>query len=157
MKLVSAMAMIGVLQAAPARAADWKIEPQHSTASLTVKHYMVTKVRGVFGKLTGTVHQDEQDLSKSTVDVTIPAGDIDTRQPRRDEHLKSPSFFDVKRFPEIRFTATRVEPVGKNRLRVFGNLTLHAITRPLELAVELADKVWKETFPEHRASARLPS
>jgi polyisoprenoid-binding protein YceI len=94
-------------------------------------------------------------VSKSTVDVTIAAGDIDTREPKRDEHLKSEAFFDVKRFPEIRFTATRVQPVGKNGLRVTGNLTLHGITRPVELAVELGDKVWKDTFPEHGEFGRL--
>jgi len=154
-KLVSAMAMVAVLPAASALAADWEIDPRHSSASFTVTHYMVTKVRGVFGKVTGTVHQDERDISKSTVDVTIPASEVDTREPKRDKHLKSEAFFDAERFPEIRFTATRVAPAGKNKLRVTGNLTVHGVTRPVELAVELGDKVWKDTFPEHGPTGRL--
>jgi len=131
-----------------ARAADWRIDPEHSSASFTIKHIMVSSVRGTFGKITGTVHQDDADISKSTVDVVIPTDDIDTRVPKRDEHLKSKAFFDVKRFPEIRFKSTRVEPAGKNMLRITGDLTMHGVTRPVELAVELADKVWKETFPD---------
>jgi len=146
-QLTVALAAVGFLAASSAFAADWEIDTTHTTAAFTVKHMMVTNVRGEFGKVTGTIHQDDKDASKSVVDVTIDASTIDTRDPKRDGHLKSPDFFDVQKFPSITFKSNKVAKAGNNKLKVSGDLTIHGVTKPVELAVELSDKEYKDSFP----------
>jgi len=93
-------------------ASTWEIDPVHSNAEFGVRHLMVSTVRGHLGKLTGSINLDEQDIGKSSVEASIDATGIDTREPKRDQHLKSPDFLDVAKFPTIgsprlRMTATR--------------------------------------------------
>jgi polyisoprenoid-binding protein YceI len=146
-KLTVALALFGSLVAGTAFATDWEIDPAHSTAAFTVKHMMVTNVRGEFGKVEGKIHSDDKDASKSTVDVTIDTSTIDTRMAKRDEHLKSPDFFDVQKFPTITFKSTKIQKTGKDKLKISGDLTMHGITKPVDLAVEMSDKEWKDSFP----------
>ena len=90
-----ALATALVAMPALANATEWTIDPAHSTASFTVKHMMVSTVRGEFGKISGTASWSKPDYSDAQVDVTIDATTIDTREPKRDAHLRSPDFFDV--------------------------------------------------------------
>src|SRR5262249_30314480 len=102
--------MIGVaLLAAPAlaQAAEWEIDPGHSSVGFGVKHMMVSTVHGQFGKLSGTASWSKPDYSDAKVDVSIDAASIDTREPKRDEHLKSPDFFDVAKFPKLTFVSKK--------------------------------------------------
>jgi polyisoprenoid-binding protein YceI len=122
--------------AAPAFAADYQIDPSHSTAGFAVKHMMISTVRGNFQKVAGNVTLDDADVTKSIVDVTIDAASIDTREPKRDAHLKSPDFFDVTKFPTITFKSTKIEKLGKDKLKVIGELTMHGQTHPVTLTVE---------------------
>ena len=122
--------------AATAEASEWQLDPAHSAAQFSVKHMMVSTVRGQFHKVSGTVNLDEKDVTKSTVEVTIDAASIDTREPKRDGHLKSPDFFDVAKHPNITFKSTKVEKAGKNKLKVTGDLTMRGETHPVVLAVE---------------------
>lgn len=126
------------LAAAPALAgaATYDIDSSHSVASFTVRHLMVSNVRGEFAKTTGTVVYDEKDPTKSTVEATVDVSTINTRDPKRDGHLKSPDFFDAEKFPTITFKSTKVEKAGQGKLKVTGNLTMHGVTKPVTLDVE---------------------
>jgi polyisoprenoid-binding protein YceI len=121
-----------------ATSTTYDIDTSHATASFKVRHLMLAHVRGHLGPVTGTVAIDEQDVSKSRVDVSIDARGIDTREAKRDEHLRSADFLDVANYPNVTFRSTRVEaPKGlAGDLRVTGDLTIHGVTRPVTLAVE---------------------
>jgi polyisoprenoid-binding protein YceI len=123
---------------APAAATTWDIDTSHAAANFKVRHLMVAHVRGQLGPVTGTIVIDEQDPSRSRVDVSIDARGIDTREPKRDEHLRSADFLDVANHPSVTFRATRVEaPRGlAGDLRVSGELTIRGVTRPVTLEVE---------------------
>ena len=139
MRLVVALTALLAL-ASLARASDWTIDPAHTSAQFAVRHMMVSTVRGDFGKVSGTVKLDEKDLTKSSVDATIDASSIDTRVEKRDQHLKSPDFLDVEKYPTITFKSTKVEPGAEGHYNVTGNLTLHGVTKPVTLDVEGSPK-----------------
>jgi polyisoprenoid-binding protein YceI len=119
-----------------ARASDWEVDSAHSTAGFAVKHMMVSTVRGGFEKVTGTIVLDDKDPTKSEIDVTIDANTINTRDSKRDTHLKSPDFFDVAKFPTIRWKSTKIEKAGGGKLKATGDLTMHGVTKPVTLLVE---------------------
>ncbi len=121
---------------APAAATGWEIDASHSSATFSVKHMMVSNVRGEFGKLTGSVAFDAKDWSKTQVDVTIDAASIGTRDEKRDAHLKSADFFDVEKFPTITFKSTKAEKTGKGKFKVTGDLTMHGVTKQVSLVGE---------------------
>jgi polyisoprenoid-binding protein YceI len=125
-----------VLSPALAQASTWDVDPAHSTVEFSVRHVMVTTVKGHFQKVKGTVELDEKDPSKSTVEVSIETASIDTHEAKRDAHLKSAAFFDAAKFPAIAFKSTKVEKAGKGKFKVTGDLTMHGITKPVVLAVE---------------------
>ena len=122
---------LATLIALPAAASTWEIDPNHTESSFVVKHLMVSNVRGQFGKTTGTVQQDDKDVSKSKVEITI-----DTRVEKRDAHLKSPDFFDVEKFPTITFKSTKVTKGEGNNVTMEGDLTIHGVTKPVVVKVE---------------------
>ena len=93
---------------------DWNIDPVHSGINFSVRHMVVSKVRGHFTKYTGTLAIDDADLTRSVVEATIDASSIDTGTAQRDTHLRSPDFLDVERFPEIRFRE-HAHPQGRGR------------------------------------------
>jgi polyisoprenoid-binding protein YceI len=115
---------------------SWHIDPAHTDAGFTVKHLMISKVRGRFGSVSGEIRLNESDLSRSSVVVEIDASTIDTRSEERDAHLRSADFFDVERYPTITFRSRRVEKAGGERLRVIGDLTIRDVTREVTLEVE---------------------
>ena len=115
---------------------NWNLDTVHSGIDFTVRHMVVSKVRGRFAKFTGNVALDDGDLTRSTVEATIDAASIDTGTAQRDEHLKSADFFDVEHFPQIRFRSTGIEKVGGDRYRLTGELTIRDVTRPIALDVE---------------------
>jgi polyisoprenoid-binding protein YceI len=117
----------------------WNIDAAHSTIAFSIRHMVFSKVRGRFLKHTGAI-QLADDLAAAWVEVTIDAASIDTGTAQRDTHLRSADFFDVERFPELRFRSTRVEELGGDRLRVTGDLTIRDITRPITLDVEPAGR-----------------
>ncbi|MDW8353000.1 MAG: YceI family protein [Bryobacterales bacterium] len=121
---------------AAAELKQWRIDPAHSAAHFSVRHMMVANVRGHFGKMSGTAAWDPKDLSKASVEVTIDVNSIDTREPKRDAHLKSADFFDAANYPTITFKSKRVERAGEGRLRLIGDLTLRGVTREVVFDVE---------------------
>ena len=125
----------GLLSAGRADAAAWEIDPAHSSAQFSVRHLAVSNVRGEFGKVSGTVDYDAKDPSKAKVEATIDAASINTRDEKRDGHLKSPDFFDVAKFPTITFKSSKVEKASEGKLKVSGDLTIHGVTKPAVLDV----------------------
>lgn len=113
----------------------WNIDHSHSAVSFTVRHMMVSKVRGAFTKWTGELALDDSDLTRSTVNVTIDASSVFTDEPKRDAHLRSADFFDVENFPALTFKSTKVERTGDDTLAVTGELTIRDVTRTVVLAV----------------------
>jgi polyisoprenoid-binding protein YceI len=122
---------------APAPAArSYEIDSSHSSASFKVRHLMVSNVRGEFRKVSGTVVVDDVDITRSVVDVTIDAASIDTHDEKRDQHLRSPDFFDVETYPTLTFKSKRVQAGKGGGLFVTGDLTAHGVTREVMLDVE---------------------
>lgn len=117
-------------------AATWNIDPEHTNVGFKVKHLMVSNVKGVFEKFTGTVDVNEKDISKSKVDVSIDAKSINTNVVKRDEHLRSADFLDVAKHPVMTFTSKKIAKAGKGKLKVTGDLTLHGVTKEVVLDVE---------------------
>ncbi len=114
----------------------WNIDASHSNIDFFVRHMVISKVRGHFTKFNGVVELNEADLAQSKVTASIDASSIDTGTAQRDTHLKSADFFDVEKFPELKFHSTRIEKSGKNHYRVVGQLTMRGVTREVTLDVE---------------------
>jgi polyisoprenoid-binding protein YceI len=114
----------------------WNIDTSHSGVHFTVRHMVISKVRGAFDRWQGTVDFDEQDPAKSKVSVRIDAASINTREEKRDAHLRSADFFDVEKHPELTFESTGVEKLDGNEYRVTGDLTIHGVTKSVVLEAE---------------------
>lgn len=114
----------------------WNLDPAHTTVQFSVKHLMISTVKGHFGDVQGTLRIDAADPAASTVTVEIAAASIDTRVEQRDQHLRSPDFFDAASFPALRFVSTRLEGDPNGRFALTGDLTIRGITRPITLDVE---------------------
>ena len=129
---------IAVVVALPvlAHADSWQIDSSHTSVEFTVRHMMISNVKGQFQKTTGTITANGNDPASAKVNVTIDASSVDTRVERRDAHLKSPDFLDVAKFPTITFKSTKVEAAGPNKWTMTGDLTIHGVTRPVVLDVE---------------------
>jgi polyisoprenoid-binding protein YceI len=128
----------------------WEIDPNHTRIGFVARYIMVTKVRGHFTKFSGAIHIAERP-EDSWAELTVDAASIDTNQPDRDNHLRSPDFLDVERFPTITFRSTKVELTGANTLKVTGDLTIRDVTRPVVLDVEF-DGVTKDPYGKTRAA-----
>ncbi len=115
---------------------QWQIDPAHSAAHFSVRHLMISNVRGEFGKVSGNVVLDPSDLTKSTVEVIVDATTIDTREPQRDEHLRSADFFDVANHPSITFRSKQITAAGAGRFKVTGDLTIRGVTRAVTFDVD---------------------
>jgi len=113
----------------------WDFDLTHSSVNFHVRHLMVSKVHGRFTKWSGNLELDDADLTKSKIDVTIDAASIDTKEDKRDEHLRSADFLDAAQFPQITFKSTQITRDGDD-YRVEGDLTIHGVTRPITLEVE---------------------
>lgn len=118
--------------------AKWTINTYHSVAEFGARHMMVTWVLGMFSKITGTLDFDPLRVENSSVSVEIDAASLATGVAKRDDHLKSPDFFDVDQYPTITFQSTRVEPAGLDHAWVHGDLTMRGVTRPVMLDVRWA-------------------
>jgi polyisoprenoid-binding protein YceI/DNA-binding MarR family transcriptional regulator len=114
----------------------WAIDKSHSSVEFGIKHMMFSTVKGRFSEFGGTITEHASDLSLSSVDVTIDTASIDTRDEKRDAHLRSADFFDVEANPTITFKSTKVRAISGARFAVIGDLTLHGVTRSVELDVE---------------------
>ncbi len=128
----------------------WNFDTSHSSINFWVRHLMVAKVHGRFHDWTGTLELDDADPTKSKIDVQIDARSIDTREEKRDEHLRSADFLDVENHPKIAFRSTTFERKGADRMLVTGDLTIRGTTKPVTLDVELAGRA-KDPWGGERA------
>jgi polyisoprenoid-binding protein YceI len=117
---------------------SWQIDPAHSHVYFSVRHMMISKVRGSFGTFSGTVNFDEQNPTQSSVEIVLDATSIQTQDEKRDGHLKSPDFFNVAAYPIVTFKSKRVEQLDAKHGRVVGDLTIRDITKEVELSVVYA-------------------
>ncbi len=131
-----AMSMGVVLWSSVGLASKWTFDDSHTKALFTVKHLAITNVTGKFSGVKGELDLDDKDVTKSKVEVTIDTTTVNTDNAKRDEHLKGPDFFDVKKFPTMKFVSTKVEKAGEGALRVTGNLTIRDKTKEVVLDVE---------------------
>jgi polyisoprenoid-binding protein YceI len=111
----------------------WIVDQGHSTVEFSVKHAMITTVRGSFQSFAGTIQFDEANPANSVVNVDIDAASVTTNNEQRDAHLRTGDFFDAETHPRITFESTRVEAAGKNRYRVTGNLSIRGVTHEVTL------------------------
>jgi polyisoprenoid-binding protein YceI len=158
-RLARSLALALVALPALALAGDtWNIDTSHTQTGFSVKHFMLSTVRGDFDKTTGTVVIDDADITRSTVEVTVDVATVSTRDQKRDAHLKSPDFFDVAKYPTMTFKSTKVEKAGEG-LKVTGDLTMHGVTKPVVLDVTTFTKEMKDPYGNWRravsATARL--
>jgi polyisoprenoid-binding protein YceI len=148
-----ALAFIALLAAAAAaRAETWNIDPVHTTVEFSVRHMMVSNVKGQFEKVSGTIAANGNDPNSVQINAVIDATSINTRVEKRDAHLKSAAFLEVDKYPIITFKSSKVEPDGANKWKVTGDLTLHGVTKPVVLEVETSAPV-KDPSGKTRAGA----
>jgi polyisoprenoid-binding protein YceI len=114
----------------------WTVDPAHSKVGFAVKHMGIATVRGEFTSFEGTLEIGE-DLSTARVYGTVKAESVDTNEPQRDDHLRSPDFFDVAQFPELRFESTSIEALDDEEFRITGKLTIHGVTDDIVLHADL--------------------
>jgi polyisoprenoid-binding protein YceI len=131
----------------------WNIDPAHSAAQFQVKHLMISNVRGEFGKMSGQVVFDGKNYATIKAEAVIDVASINTREPKRDEHLRSADFFDAATFPKITFKSKRVESISGNKFNLVGDLTIRGITKEIILNVE-ATPIIKGMSGEARIGAQ---
>jgi polyisoprenoid-binding protein YceI len=119
---------------------SWNIDSAHTHATVKARHMMISTVSGTFDKISGTVDFNEDDPEKSSVDIKIDAASIDTKDERRDAHLKSPDFLDAGAYPYIQFKSKRVEKIDDNHGKIIGDLTIRDVTKEVPLDVEYVGK-----------------
>ncbi|MGA6994328.1 MAG: YceI family protein [Candidatus Deferrimicrobiaceae bacterium] len=132
------MSVVALLLMLPAAvpAGTWELDPAHTAVHFKVRHMMVSNVRGDFEKVSGNITYDQDDISRSSADITIDADSINTRVAKRDMHLKSPDFLDAEKYPLLVFKSKKVERAGEGKLTVTGDLTIRGVTREVVLDVE---------------------
>lgn len=121
-------------------------DPAHTSAGFSVKHMVVTTVRGEFTKVNSILHWNKDEPAKSAVDLKIDAASINTNNEKRDTHLKSADFFDVQKCPDITFKSNKVQKESGDKYKVSGDLTMHCTTKPVTLEVAFTDQPVKTPF-----------
>lgn len=137
---------------------SWVIDNSHSHVQFTVRHMMISKVRGRFASFSGTVNFDEQTPANSSVNVQIEAASIETRDEKRDGHLVSPDFLDAANHPYLTFVSKRVEVLDESRGKIYGDLTIRGVTREVVLDTEYngqAKSPWGTTSAGFNASTKI--
>ncbi len=130
---------------------QWQLDPAHSAAHFSVRHLMISNVRGEFTKLSGSALLNPADLAKSKVEVTIEAASINTREPQRDEHLRSADFLDVANYPALTFRSKRIEALGADNFKLTGDLTIRGVTKEVTFDIEGPTSSIKDPWGNIRA------
>lgn len=150
-----AVALAANRAAAPSSAAEesrWAFDASHSSAMFRVRHLMVSNVKGELGPVSGALYLNEKAIERSRVEVSIDATKIDTRDDKRDEHLRSADFLDTAKYPAVRFKSTRVKKAGQG-LEVTGDLTIKDVTKPVVLSVDALPTAVKDPWGNTKRGA----
>jgi polyisoprenoid-binding protein YceI len=131
----------------------YQIDSAHTHAQFKVRHLMISNVKGDFDKVSGTVILDDDNPSASSINVTVDVGSVSTREPQRDAHLKSADFFDVEKFPTMTFVSKEIVKSGDDSYEVVGDLTLHGVTKTIDLNVEDVTPEVKDPYGLYRRGA----
>ena len=129
--------LTGIL--ASAQTTDWKIDPSHSEADFAIKHMAISTVHGTFRGVSGVIHFDSASTSASSVDAVIDVKTVSTGVDTRDGHLRGPEFFDTDKFPTMTFKSTSLKKTSDG-YDVYGDLTMHGVSRPVTLRLETPGK-----------------
>ena len=135
-RMILAAAVLCLVTPGLLLAAPWEFDPAHTGVHFKVRHLMISSVRGEFEKVSGKIVYDESDVTKSSADIAIETASINTRVAKRDEHLRSPDFLDVAKYPAITFRSKRVEKAGDGTLKMTGDLTIRGVSKEVVLTVE---------------------
>ena len=136
----------------------WQIDPAHSQIQFSVRHMMISNVRGRFETFAGTVDFDEAKPERTQVDIRVQADSIYTKEPQRDGHLKSADFLDAEKYPELRFVSKRVEGIKGNHAKLVGDLTIRDVTNEVELGIEYSGQAkspWGTVSAGFEASGKI--
>lgn len=136
----------------------WQIDFSHSQIQFSVRHMMISKVRGTFEQFSGSINYDEVNPTNTIVDIAVDITSINTRDEQRDAHLRSADFFDAENFPMMTFKSTRVEQVNKHNGRLYGDLTIRGVTKPVVLDVTYegqAQSPWGTTSAGFSATGKI--
>lgn len=133
-----------------AQSTTWTIDPVHSVAEFKVKHMMISNVKGQFTGVAGSLRLDENDILNSSVEASLDARSVNTREPQRDAHLKSEDFFDVEKFPTLTFKSTSLSRNSDGELEVAGDLTIHGVSRRVVFEVEGPSSAAKDPWGNTR-------
>ena len=148
--IVAALAGVALLVPSLSQAATWKSDPKHASVQFAVRHLMVATVRGTFDKFDVTATIDENDVSQSSVEATIEVASVNTRNEKRDNHLRGADFFDVAKHPTITFKSKAVEKIQDHTYKVTGDLTLMGVTQEVVLNVSGSPKAIQDPWGNSR-------
>ena len=137
---------------ASAGTTTYQIDPRHSSANFAVTHLMISTVRGEFHGVNGSIVVDDSNIGNSSVNVTIDATTVDTREPDRDKHLKSDAFFDVAKYPTMTFKSTKVEKNSDGSLKVTGDLSIRGTTKSVVLTATAPKPTIKDPWGLQRTA-----
>jgi polyisoprenoid-binding protein YceI len=153
MKLFWRAAALTAVLSLSSFATEWKIDSAHSSANFGVKHLMVSTVHGTFSAVQGTVSYDPANPAAISIKAVIETNTVDTREPDRDKHLKSPDFFDVAKYPTITFVSKRVVPGAAGKISIIGDLTIRGVTKEVMLEVDGPTAAVKDPWGNNRVGA----
>ena len=151
------MALLCGAMATPVSAAQYAIDPAHTSVGFSIPHLVISRVNGSFPDVKGEIVYDESDVAKSSVNVTINAASIDTNNADRDKHLRSGDFFETDKYSEITFKSARIEPQGDGYVAV-GTLTMHGVSKEVSIPFKITGTVkdpWGKTRLGAEASVTL--
>jgi len=132
--------------------AKWVLDPSHTKVGFSVRHFGILETDGFFRRYTGTVNSKKEDFSDLQVNVTVQIDSIDTNDAQRDAHLKADDFFNAEKFPEMKFESTKLETTATaNEYKMYGNLTIRDITKPVVFDLEYAGTVPQDPFGNTKA------
>ena len=133
----------------PFKGGAWTLDTAHTSVNFSVRHMIVSQVRGRFNTFSGVINVDGKDFTKSSIQFTIQAASVDTNQPARDAHLKTADFFDVAKYPTITFKSDSISKVEGNRFIAHGVFTMHGVSKPIDLPFALYGPL-KDAFKQVR-------
>lgn len=158
LKRLLAVVVATALLAVSAGAAEWEIDKAHSSIGFSVSHLVIAKVKGNFGDYSGSFSFEPDKLATGTVEMTVQIASVDTDDAKRDEHLRSPDFFDAENFPEMTFKSKSVHDVDGNRFKLTGDLTIRGTTKEVTFDCEFRGVVtdpWGNTKAGFGATAKI--